>query len=138
VVKTISVVLALVILGLLGGCHQKQSSGLDPRILPANPRLYENVRDAKDWRNPFLVVLRDGVRLISPAIERGEETIRLDELRDTLRDLPVSAWPYGRVVGWSENSLGSGDDFKLIRKNGGTVLETLESMDIDAFSFAIG
>src|SRR5262245_22226619 len=49
VVRTSSVI-AVVILGLLGGCHHKQSSGLDPSIPQANPRLYQNLRDAKDWR----------------------------------------------------------------------------------------
>ena len=117
---------------------QRQSDGLDPRIPLANPQLYKSVRDAKDWRNPFLVVLRDGVRMISPAINGGEKTITLGELRDSLKKLPVSSWPYGRVVGWQENSIGSGDDTQILRKNAGTVLEILESMGIGGFGFPSG
>jgi hypothetical protein len=47
--------------------------------------------------------------------------------------LPVSAWPYGRVVGYQENSIRSGDDDQMIRRNWGIMLEILESMDIDAY-----
>jgi hypothetical protein len=124
-------VVALVILGLFGGCHQRQSSGLDPRIPAANPSQYEH---ARDWRNPKLIVLRDGITLISPAIEGGEKTVTLDHLRDSLKELPLSAWPYGRVVVWQESSLRASDDDQVIRKNWGIMLEILESMDIDGFS----
>jgi len=130
VIKRSSVV-ALVILGLLAGCQRRQSSGLDPRIRRANPDRYEAY--AKNWRNPFLVVVRDGLRLRSSAIEGGEKTITLDQLRDSLKELPVSAWPYGRVVGWQEISLRSGDDDQMIRRNWGIMLDILESMDIDAY-----
>jgi hypothetical protein len=130
-VKTNSV-LALVILGLLGSCHQRRSSELDPRIPAANPGQYEHV-DAKNWRNPYLVVVRDGVTLISTAIAGGEKTITLDQLRDSLKALPVSDWPYGRVVGYQEIAVRSGDDDQMIRSNWGMMLEILESMDIDAY-----
>jgi hypothetical protein len=119
-------VVALVILGVLGGCHQRQPSGLDPRIPLANPRLYENVRDAKDWRNPILAPLRDGIKLISPAIEGGEKTVKLDQLKDSLRELPVSGWPYGRVVGWQMP-----DNYQLTPTDAKAILETLYSMGID-------
>jgi len=79
------------------------------------------------------------IRLISPSIDGGEKTITLDQLKDSLKELPVSAWPYGRVVGWQENSLRSGDDDRVIPRNTGRMLETLESMDIDGFGrFVIG
>ena len=126
-------VVALVILGLIGGCRHRRSSDLDPRIPAANPSQYEHVGDAKNWRNPFLVVVRDGVRLKSSAIEGGEKTITLDQLRDSLKELPVPARPYGRVVGYQESSLRSGDDEQMIRRNWGMMLEILESMDIDAY-----
>jgi len=121
---------------LLGGCHQRRSSEL-PLIPAANSRLYEQVRDAKDWRNPFLLVVRDGVRLKSPAIEGGEKTITLDQLKDSLKELPVSAWPYGRVVGWGENALRSGDDDQIIRRNTERMQEILAAMDVDGVSFDI-
>jgi hypothetical protein len=132
-----SCVVALVLLGLLGGCHQRQSSELDQRIPAANPKLYEHVRDAKEWRNPILVVYSDGIRLMSSAIDGGEKTVRLDQLKDSLKELPVSAWPYGRVVGWGENALRSGDDDQIIRRNTERMQEILAAMDVDAVSFDI-
>ena len=127
-----SSVVALVILAMLGGCHQRQSSELDRRIPAANPGQYEHV-DAKNWRNPYLIVVRDGVTLISDAIAGGEKTITLDQLRDSLKALPVSAWPYGRVVGYQEIVVRSGDDDQMIHRNWGMMLEILESMGIDAY-----
>jgi len=125
-IKRHSVVL-LFILVFLGGCHQKQASGLDPRIPAANPAVYESVRDFKDWRNPILMVYSDRIRLMSSATDGGEKTVTLDQLRNSLIELPVSAWPYGRVV-----DLRSGDDDHLIPGSfAGDLLGILESMDID-------
>ena len=36
-------------------------------------------------------------------------------------------------MGYQENSIRSGDDDQMIRKNWGMMLEILESMDIDAY-----
>ena len=126
-----SCVFVLVILGLIGGSGHRRSGDLDPRIPAADRSQYQH--HTRDWRNPFLVVVRDGLELKSTAIDGGEKTITLDQLRDTLKELPVSAWPYGRVVGYQETPIRSGDDDEMIRRNWGMMLEILESMDIDAY-----
>ena len=66
--------------------------------IPApNPQLYVHVQDYEHWRNPFLVVLSDGIRIhcLAPAFEKK---VPVGALHQTLLSLPLSAWPYGRIV----------------------------------------
>jgi hypothetical protein len=66
--------------------------------IPApNPQLYVHVQDYEHWRNPFLVVLSDGIRVhcLAPAFEKK---VPVGALHQTLLSLPLSAWPYGRIV----------------------------------------
>jgi hypothetical protein len=69
---------------------------LNSKIGPAAPEKYQALRDAKDWRNPFLTLCADGVHLAAPATQAV--VVATPELRAALIRLPVSAWPYGRVV----------------------------------------
>jgi hypothetical protein len=66
--------------------------------IPApNPQLYVHVQDYEHWRNPFLVVLSDGIRVhcLAPAFEKK---VPVGALHQTLLSLPLLAWPYGRIV----------------------------------------
>jgi hypothetical protein len=66
--------------------------------IPApNPQFYVHVQDYEHWRNPFLVVLSDGIRVhcLAPAFEKK---VPVGALHQTLLSLPLSAWPYGRIV----------------------------------------
>jgi hypothetical protein len=55
--------------------------------------LYRRVQDAEKWRNPILTVQDDGV------------DVAVDELKAVLITLPVRAWPYGRVVAQTDQSI---------------------------------
>jgi len=67
------------------------------KIPAPNPQLYVHVQDYEHWRNPFLVVLSDGIRVhcLAPAFEKK---VLVGALHQTLLSLPLSAWPYGRIV----------------------------------------
>src|SRR5215510_7839696 len=53
---------------------------------------YNSIRDANDWQNPYLIVLRDGVAVICNALSKNErKTISVDELGDYLSKLPKTA-----------------------------------------------
>ena len=61
-----------------------------------NPKLYEHVEVAEDWKNPLLQVHGELVSIKAA----GEETrIPASEVLSALRALPASEWPYGLVVG---------------------------------------
>jgi hypothetical protein len=71
---------------------------LSRRITRADPRKYRAIRDAKDWKNPILIIRRDGIEVEAKGMPSGSQTVALADLARTLVGLPVAAWPYGRVV----------------------------------------
>jgi hypothetical protein len=107
---------------------QQIKSKLDSRIQSPNPRKYEDVRDGNDWLNPYLVIRPDGIEIISrtsrtTSVER--KLMSRNDLKKMLIDLPVDAWPYGRIIGVGEIGIRSGapnsevwrKDKELIEKN---------------------
>jgi hypothetical protein len=70
---------------------------LRARIPDADPKKYEGIQDAKDWRNPYLIVRADGITTASGA-SGGGSPIPVDSVPAALENLPDSAWPYGLVV----------------------------------------
>ena len=88
-----------------------QETDFSRRIPAADHENYRGIQDAKHWANPYLVVRRDSIDVISPAVPGGRKTVSVKELRETLIALPSTAWPYGRVVALQEIGLRStGDD----------------------------
>jgi len=79
-----------------------QTARLNPRIGRANQKLYEAITAAKDWKNPYLIFLPDEIEVIA----RGpcRKRVSFADLPRTLIDLPVAAWPYGRVVAMRERA----------------------------------
>jgi hypothetical protein len=126
---------ALLIVGVVvagAGIQARQTATerprLDPAIGPPILERYESIRDAQDWLNPYLSVCPHGVLLDVRSVGRVDETVSPDTLRTVLLDLPVSAWPYGRIVALQDCSLGSPgdeDDRKRRMLEVESVLETL-------------
>jgi hypothetical protein len=98
-------------------------------IPPADLKKYREVENYRTWRNPYLLIRKDGVGLLD-VTNNEEHWIKLEELAEALAQLPPAAWPYGRVVAVSENGVRAIGDDVLIRKNRGIVLGTLESMHV--------
>jgi len=128
--------LAIAVAGLIScwGAHSGQQT-IAPevriqQIPPADPQKYLGMRDLKNWRNPYLIIKPDGVALLDAA-NHEEHHLKPDELPEALADLPVSAWPYGRIVVVSDSTISaSANDTAAMRKNRGIVAGTLESMHI--------
>jgi hypothetical protein len=100
------------------------------QIPPADPEKYRNLRDYKEWKNPYLLIRKDGVALLDVS-NNEERLVKPDDLPEVLAQLPLKAWPYGRAVAVGQNGiLSSADDAVRIRKNRGIVLGTLESLHI--------
>ncbi len=64
------------------------------QIPPADPRSYSHLRDMKNWRNPYLIIHKDGVGLLDVSNDE-ERLLKPEELPAALAGLPASAWPYG-------------------------------------------
>ena len=97
----------------------------------SDPEDYKKVRDAKDWLNPYLIIERDGVTVICNALARDERKfITLPQIDDYLKNLPATAWPYGKIIGVQEAGIGSGNDGQLIGENKKKIEQILESLKI--------
>ncbi len=106
--------------------------GLDPKIGPANPKKYKDVRDAKDWANPYLTVLANGIEVRATGLPGGSKIVPVGELWGTLAGLPVAAWPYGRVIAGQEIGIRSGNDDAAIKKNKAKAEKVLKALQVTA------
>jgi hypothetical protein len=96
-------------------------------IPDADPSKYSKMTDMRQWRNPYIIVQSDGVRLLD-ADNHEEHQLKPEELPQALAHLPSTAWPYGRVVSVNLNSAGS--DQASLLKNRGLVAGALERMKV--------
>ena len=110
---------------------QSKESPLKKRIPPADPSKYRAVQDARDWRNPYLMVQAKGIDVVRPANDATKRlTMSPSEVLAYLEKLPASAWPYGLIVAVSENGVrGPGDDVP-IKKNREELVRLLENAGI--------
>lgn len=112
------------------GAAQDTPSARIQAIADAKPDLYRNMKDMKNWRNPYLIIRKDGVGLLD--VNNNEERmLKPEAVLQALADLPSSAWPYGRVVAVQEISIvGSEQDQVEIRRTKGIVAGTLEEVHV--------
>ena len=102
-----SPIYAALALAALMGSVVVADDHLNPAIGPAKPALYRLVQEAREWQNPILIVQDDGVEVQAKGItgNDGRRHVAVDELKALLISLPVSAWPYGRVVAQSDQGI---------------------------------
>ena len=115
------------------GKEARNKLQLDARIAPPDEAKYRHVRDAKDWLNPSLVIMPDGVILhtnLSP--NRENKVTSVEKLAENLCALPVTSWTYGSVVAISETGLHSGlrKDDALIKRNKERIVSVLNSLSV--------
>lgn len=83
------------------------------------------------------MIRSDGIDVIAtglPSGSRTRRTIAVTALRRTLLGLPITAWPYGRIVAVQEIGLGpvDGSDLKPIADNLATTLTILKYLNVTA------
>ena len=106
------------------------SSTVLQAIAPADVARYERIQDMKTWRNPYLIVRKDGVALLDAA-DNAEIHLKTDELLAALARLPASNWPYGRVVAAAEAGVRSSEQDRVaIRRTKGIVGGILEGAHV--------
>lgn len=114
--------------------EQAAESGprLTVRIPPPDRARYKAVRDPRDWRNPYLLASATGFELTSASSPKPR-AVSLKDLRRELTDLPISDWPYGRVVVVQSPSIVPGDAawIEAMRRNVDGALEILKSLGAD-------
>jgi hypothetical protein len=120
----------VLLLMITAGMSAQTNAPLRQRVPKADPSKYRQVRDGKDWKNPYLVVRRDGVEIIG--LTSAEPAVPLDSIAAELERLPVSAWPYGLVVAVQDVSLGSAADWPRVHSNRAKLREILKKLGVKA------
>jgi hypothetical protein len=130
----ITIFAASAVAGLRAQKEPVRPTSLNSAIGPAKLKEYSAIRDAKDWMNPKLLIRRDGVEVKTDGRPFDGAVVSTTDLRKTLIDLPVAAWPYGRVVMVSPMHLGPVDrsDDKPIADNLDATLTVLKSLQVTA------
>ncbi len=109
-------------------CTQTSRS-LQNRIPKRDPKKYHSVQDAKDWKNPYLIVRRDGIEILG--ITPVGRAIAVQSVPGTLERLPDSVWPYGLVVAVQDIGILSGtSDLARIEANRTKLLNLLKELGI--------
>jgi hypothetical protein len=116
-----------------GGIQARQIASerrLNPAIGAPILNRYESIRGAQDWLNPYLTVCPQGVLLDVRSVKRVNDTVSPEMLREVLLDLPVKAWPYGRIVALQNCSLGSPGDTEDRKKRMLKVEDVLKTLGL--------
>ena len=125
------VILAVACASGLQGAQATEERQLDRRIGPAISDKYKTIRDAQDWLNPYLSVCSQGVIVAVRSIRRDTRTVPIAELRQTLLDLPVLGWPYGRIVALQDCSIGVPGDEQERRRRMRDVEAALKTLGLE-------
>jgi hypothetical protein len=109
-------------------CTQTSRS-LQHRIPKPDPKKYHSVQDAKEWKNPYLIVRRDGIEILG--ITPVGRAIAVQSVPEVLERLPDSAWPFGLVVAVQDIGILSGKtDLAGIEANRTKLLNLLKELGI--------
>jgi hypothetical protein len=104
------------------------SQPLHMRIPRADPKKYHAVQSSKDWKNPYLIVRRDGIEILG--INPVGQVTPVDSVPGVLKALPYAAWPYGLVVAVQDIGLMSEGDMPRIEANRRKLLKILKNLAI--------
>jgi hypothetical protein len=107
----------------------QESEQLNASIPAAHPELYKNIYDGQDWLNPYLHVCSRDITLVVRSITKDRRVIQVTDLRRTLVDLPVAAWPYGRVIAVQDCSIGNRDEALAAKID--AVLDIVKALRLD-------
>lgn len=123
--RRITLLACFMALGLCASARaQSDADGI--RAIPEpNKAFYSAVQDARQWRNPYLLVRADGIEILST-----HQIVSPDQVITTLAR-PPHKWPYGRVVAVQEIAIRSRNDDILIRRNLQQTLQLLKDAGVD-------
>jgi len=113
-----------------------QKMRLDPNIKGGQNGKISEIRDAGDWANPFITVSDDVITISwgkSMHHKRLHHSVLKspEEIESFLVGLPVSAWPYGRIIALSEHPTGGLPGGRVYRKRSwDLILAAMKKLDV--------
>jgi hypothetical protein len=121
----------------VGGCgidlhvHQDDEPARGLAALPAATDEAIAAADSPEkWLNPFLVIHPEGIEVRRQGDAQNIDRGTVERTEKILLALPREAWPMGRVVAVTEQSLLSGNDEAQIAKHSLALSQMLESHGI--------
>lgn len=118
----------------MGAAPQKMR--LDPNIKAGQNGKISEIRDAGDWANPFITVSDDAITISwgkSMHHKRLHQSVLKspEEIESFLVGLPVSAWPYGRIIALSEHPIGGLPGGRAYRKRSwDLIMAAMKRLDV--------
>jgi hypothetical protein len=103
---------------------------LNKKIPSANIHTYQSKTSADVWQNPYLLIRPDGVLLFVKRVGINGTVIHVDQLEKALVDIPVKAWPYGRVVAFQEVGIRAVGTDKLMTFNEDKVTAIIKDLGL--------
>ena len=130
----VTALVALILAGSVGCAlvaRRSSADWLDPGIPAADAAPYSAIQDGTEWRNPILTIQHDGIRVESDGLSAGYVIVPASDLMRVLLALPISAWPYGRVVAAADASIvpaeqGADQTIRASRERTAAILRALE------------
>lgn len=120
-----SFLMGVLVLSIQGCYAEKTAVTLDSSIKPAQTEQISKIRQGKDWRNPWVMIYDNGVAL-SWGYPRQGKSVKCERLAEELAALPVSAWPYGRMISVQECGIsGGGRQAEQYRKRAWDCIKTV-------------
>lgn len=129
--KTLPLAGLLLVQPVVAACigRTPTSRPLQDRIPEPDPKKYHSVQDAKDWKNPYLIVRRDGIEIVG--MTPVGQAISIEPVPGMLEKLPDSAWPYGLVVAVQDIGILSGKtDLACIEADQTKLLNLLKELGV--------
>ena len=130
----------LIVLAALVACSKAPDAtpataaakGTSLESIPAPvPSKYPSSRNMSDWKNPYLIVREDGIGFVDLP-NHEVHILKPEEIPHELASLPLSAWPYGRVVLVAEAAprIPTDQAKAEVRKNRALLVGTLKEFDV--------
>ena len=97
----------------------------------SNALKHDRFKDLSDWKNPYLIILDDGVEVL------GNSThIALNDLPMALANLPSAAWPYGRIVAIGEPMFRDPGDNRAVGGNSQDLSAVLKKLGVQVWRWS--
>ena len=111
------------------------ATGLERISLPDHSK-FPKFENMSDWKNPYFVVRDDGIGFVDLA-NHEVHILTPEQIPAELASLPLSAWPYGRVVLVTEAVPKIPSDLAKaeLRKNRGLLAGTLKELEVEIREF---